>query len=221
VGATVSCNTCYLVGDHLGSTRLVVNESGSVVARHDYLPFGEEIAAGSAGRGVQWGAGNDSVNQKFTGKERDQETGLDFFGARYYGSALGRFTSPDPVTGTLVHVIDPQRWNMYAYVRNNPLAFTDPDGRDAIAVGFKTLAVHAGHAALISVHRDGSATFGSYGPRGGGIPVWVGQYVVQDLKTTVKFGAEVLRLSARWQCSLERLPTLRRWIQALSIWRTS
>jgi RHS repeat-associated protein len=115
---------------------------------------------------------------------------LDYFGARYYGSALGRFTSPDPLSGTPLHLIDPQRWNMYTYVRDNPLVYKDPDGRDAVAVGFKTLAVHAGHEALISVHRDGSATFGSYGPRGGGKPVWAGEYVVQTLKTQVKFDSD-------------------------------
>jgi RHS repeat-associated protein len=125
-----------------------------------------------------------------TGKERDAESGLDYFGARYYGSALGRMTSPDPHSGTMLHVINPQRWNMYAYAMNNPLSYVDPDGRDAIAVGFKTLAAGAGHAALISVRRDGSATFGSYGPRGGGKPVWPGQYVVQPLKTQVKFGSD-------------------------------
>ena len=63
----------------------------------------------------------------FTGKERDQETGLDYFEARYYGSALGRFTSPDPLGG---HLYDPQTLNKYAYVRNNPLSLTDPSGLD-------------------------------------------------------------------------------------------
>ena len=61
---------------------------------------------------------------KFSGKERDAETGLDFFEARYLSSAQGRFTSPDPVTGGPG---DPQSWNMYA--RNNPLLYTDPDGQ--------------------------------------------------------------------------------------------
>jgi RHS repeat-associated protein len=69
--------------------------------------------------------------RQFTGKERDAESGLDYFGARYYGSALGRWTSPDPVsTSGLAHMRDPQSWNAYSYVRNNPLEFTDPDGQD-------------------------------------------------------------------------------------------
>jgi RHS repeat-associated protein len=122
------CGTCYLSTDHLGSTRLVTGENGSVIARHDYLPFGEEIPSGYANRGADWAA-DDSVKQKFTGKERDTETGLDYFGARYYGSALGRFTSADD--GSDQEPGDPQSWNLYGYGRNNPLRFTDPDGHDA------------------------------------------------------------------------------------------
>lgn len=63
--------------------------------------------------------------REFTSKERDQETGLDFFEARYMSSAQGRFTSPDTLPGWRK---DPQSWNMYAYGRNNPLRYVDPDG---------------------------------------------------------------------------------------------
>ena len=63
-----------------------------------------------------------------TGKERDLETGLDYFGARYMSSAQGRFTSPDaPFADQKPE--DPQSWNLYGYVRNNPLRYTDPTGR--------------------------------------------------------------------------------------------
>lgn len=63
----------------------------------------------------------------YTGKERDQETGLDYFGTRYMSSAQGRFISPDsPFLDQ--HPTDPQSWNLYAYGRNNPLLFTDPTG---------------------------------------------------------------------------------------------
>jgi hypothetical protein len=84
------CTTCYLVWDQLGSTRLVTDQNGNVVARHDYLPFGEEIAGGTAGRNGPWGV-FDNVNQKFTGQVRDSETGQDFFSARYFTGTLGRF----------------------------------------------------------------------------------------------------------------------------------
>jgi RHS repeat-associated protein len=68
------------------------------------------------------------VDQKFTGKERDAESGLDYFGARYYGSALGRFTSPDPSKLSVLPAF-PQTWNRYSYVYNNPLALKDSDGK--------------------------------------------------------------------------------------------
>ena len=68
----------------------------------------------------------------FTGKERDAETGLDYFGARYFSSAQGRFTSPDwsanPQPVPYANLRDPQTLNLYAYVRNNPLSRNDPDG---------------------------------------------------------------------------------------------
>jgi len=64
---------------------------------------------------------------KFTGKERDSESGLDYMDARYYGSTMGRFMSPDPLGG---HTEDPQTLNRYAYARNNPLVYTDTTGLD-------------------------------------------------------------------------------------------
>jgi RHS repeat-associated protein len=71
-----------------------------------------------------------AVYQKFTAKERDAETGLDYFIARCYSSAGGRFTSPDDFTRDS-HVADPQSWNKYAYVRNNPLRYVDRNGEKA------------------------------------------------------------------------------------------
>jgi RHS repeat-associated protein len=67
------------------------------------------------------------LRQRFTGKERDAETGLDYFGERYFISAQGRWTNPDrPLMDQ--HAIDPQSWNLYTYVRNNPLRYIDPTG---------------------------------------------------------------------------------------------
>jgi RHS repeat-associated protein len=125
------CTTCFVTSDHLGSTRLVTSQTGTAVGRHDYFPFGDEIPNGIDGRTSLWGAA-DTVVQKFTGKERDQETGLDYFGARYYGSALGRFTSPDwsaaPVPVPYAKLNNPQSLNLYTYVLNNPLSANDPTG---------------------------------------------------------------------------------------------
>ena len=133
--------TRYLFVDHLGSTRLLMNATGTEMKTCDYLRFGKEI---STVRGLypQPGGPNDI---KFTSKERDAETGLDYFLARYYSSAQGRFTSPDEFKGGIVDaftgrdienntalpyadITDPQTLNKYAYVRNNPLRYTDPDG---------------------------------------------------------------------------------------------
>jgi len=126
--AKPSCATCYVSWDHLGSVRMLTDGSGNVVARQDYLPFGEEIPTGYAGRSssLLFGA-SDGVEQKFTGQIRDRETGMDFFPARYYASAVGRFLSPDPANAG-ADATDPQSWNAYAYVRNNPLALVDPLG---------------------------------------------------------------------------------------------
>jgi RHS repeat-associated protein len=69
-----------------------------------------------------------------TGKERDSESGNDYFGARYYASTMGRFLSPDPKLMTARHLTNPQKWNKYAYVINNPLMRFDPDGMDDYAL---------------------------------------------------------------------------------------
>jgi len=89
----------WLVPDHLGTPRMIADKTGSLsgIKRHDYLPFGEEFQAGTGGRTVGQGYTADNIRQKFTDKERDNETSFDFFGARYYGATLGRFTSIDPL----------------------------------------------------------------------------------------------------------------------------
>jgi len=121
--------TSYFTTDHLGSTRLVTDGGGAVKARYDYLPFGEELGATIGARTVRMGySAADSTKQKFTQKERDSESGLDYFLARYYSSAQGRFTSPDkPIADQQAG--DPQSWNLYPYVRNDPLKYVDPQGR--------------------------------------------------------------------------------------------
>ena len=127
VASPAPCTTCYLSQDHLGSTRLELDGSGTAIGCHDFKPFGEEIEAGVDGRTrTCWAATETTL--KFTGKERDAETGLDYFGARDFSGAQGRFTSPDPIHIMPQKLVDPQQWNMYAYGRNNPLRFVDPTG---------------------------------------------------------------------------------------------
>jgi RHS repeat-associated protein len=133
------CTTSYLAQDHLGSTRALWDDTG-VKARFDYLPFGEAIPGDRNGRAALTCAagvtncynGPGSLTQKFTGKERDAETGLDYFGTRYFSALGGRFTSPDlPFADQLA--IEPQSWNLYAYVRGKPLQYRDRDGKNAVA----------------------------------------------------------------------------------------
>jgi RHS repeat-associated protein len=124
----------WLVSDHLGTPRMTVDATGSLlgVTRHDYLPFGEEISAGTGGRTTGQGYAADNVRQQFTGKERDAETNLDYFVARYYSPTQGRFTGFDPGP---FNVADPQSWNRYSYVQNNPLKFIDPNGEELFLTG--------------------------------------------------------------------------------------
>src|SRR5205807_4794685 len=90
------------------------------------------MASMQGGRTTAQGYGmHDGVRQQFTSKERDNETGLDYFGARYYSSAQGRFTSVDPENAG-ADPSDPQSWNGYAYARNNPLKYTDPNGQEYV-----------------------------------------------------------------------------------------
>jgi len=116
-----SGNISYYFADHLGTSRVVTNSVGTVLDDSDFYPFGVE-------RAVLSSSGN---AYKFTGKERDSESALDNFGARYYMSSLGRFLRPDDPNADQ-DSSDPGSWNLYTYVRNNPLRFTDADGRACV-----------------------------------------------------------------------------------------
>ncbi len=124
--------TFYRTEDHLGSTRAVTKQDKSVVECRDFFPFGERIGSGLNGRSADcYGAAGGAVKQQFTGQERDAESSLDYFGARYYSARLGRFIGPDePLVDQFASA--PQSWNLYSYVRNNPLRFLDPTGRKCV-----------------------------------------------------------------------------------------
>jgi RHS repeat-associated protein len=130
-GGSTEAERRYVTVDHLGSTR-VVTDAGQGAKYYDYYPFGEEIGIGLGGRTEALGytASGDWVNPKFTGQYRDYESGLrlDYFGARYFGGALGRFTSADQPFYDQ-YQSNPQSWNLYSYTRNNPLLYVDPEGR--------------------------------------------------------------------------------------------
>jgi RHS repeat-associated protein len=127
--APTSGGTFYRTTDHLGSTRLVTKQDKSDADCYDFAPFGEEIpnTLGSRSSNACFAASFDG-RHRFTGKERDDESDLDYFLARYYSGPMGRFTSADePFVDQ--HAENPQSWNLYQYGYNNPLANVDIDGR--------------------------------------------------------------------------------------------
>ncbi len=109
----------YYVKDHLGSIRVTVDQAGIMVGYNDYDAWGVQMET----RCGNYGSANDKY--KFTGKERDGETGLDYFGARYYDARIGLFRSVDPHTSRYPNL------GPYTYCGNNPIAFMDPSGKDS------------------------------------------------------------------------------------------
>ena len=119
--------------DHLGTPRLITADSGQMVSYHDYYPFGDEHSpVGQEGPGVD---GFDREEpMKFTGHERDYAGGMggedghavDYMHARFYSPSVGRFLRVDPVLG---RIGNPQSWNRFSYVSNNPMNRSDPTGR--------------------------------------------------------------------------------------------
>ena len=130
---TVPANTnaniaaTYYLGDQVGTTQMETAGNGVPVWQGEFSPFGQELDNQTT-----------ENNYKFTGKERDTESGLDYFGARYYASNMGRFMSPDwsakiePVPYSKLD--NPQSFNLYAYVGNNPLSNADTDGHACISL---------------------------------------------------------------------------------------
>jgi RHS repeat-associated protein len=114
--------TTYYHGDQLGSARMLTAGGGWAVWSEGYTPYGQQIYTPQVSPPNYY---------KFTGKERDSESGNDYFGARYYASSMGRFMSPDQpfYSGQLDN---PQDLNLYSYVHNNPLSKTDPDGHNVL-----------------------------------------------------------------------------------------
>jgi RHS repeat-associated protein len=136
--ASTSMGTAYPFTDMLGSVRVVTKDDETVSECYDYLPFGRMLYSGKNGRSSCYPSNPDqqitsALPQKFTGKERDAETGLDYLGFRYYSGAQGRWTSPDQPFADQ-HLEDPQSWNLYGYVRNRPLNMIDTDGRQGALI---------------------------------------------------------------------------------------
>ncbi|MEZ5308160.1 MAG: RHS repeat-associated core domain-containing protein [Pyrinomonadaceae bacterium] len=125
--------TKYVATDMLGSVRAVTNQNGEIVSRRDFLPFGKELPNSSTPghsnslRTSAAGYGADNIRQKFTGYQKDEETGLDFAEARMYENRHGRFTAVDPLLASGLST-NPQSFNRFAYVLSNPINYADNDG---------------------------------------------------------------------------------------------
>jgi RHS repeat-associated protein len=121
-GATGTAGVFYYFSDHLKTASVITDSAGVIKAESDYYPWGGELQF----------VNNDSNDYKFTGKKRDTETGLDYFGARYYSNGLGRWISADwsatAVPVPYADILDPQSLNLYTYVRNMPTTRADADG---------------------------------------------------------------------------------------------
>lgn len=108
----------YQFGNHLGSAMLELNDQAQIISYEEYTPYGSVSY-----QAVQNDVEVPQKRYRYTGKERDEETGFYYYGSRYYAPWLGRWTSPDRagfVDGT----------NLYWYVRNNPVRFVDPNGQE-------------------------------------------------------------------------------------------
>jgi len=183
VAAPQSPKVSYTTADHLGSPRILTDQNGATISRRDFMPYGEEITRSAYGQ--------DSVREKFATYERDGETDLDYAQARMYAKTHGRFTGPDPFNivletrsaldakeasdGFMKYLLMPTKWNRYAYVLNNPIALVDPHGLDALIVVFIDYKIavgsggksgrvpYLGHAGIVLIDEDGTATYFEYG----------------------------------------------------------
>jgi len=125
-----NASTKYLTEDHLGSPRVISDQSGAVLSRRDFMPFGEDLKDGIGARSNSNKYGiDDKVREGFTGYEKDKETGLDFAEARMYENRHGRFTAVDPLLAS-GKSSNPQTFNRYIYAGNNPVLFVDTTGED-------------------------------------------------------------------------------------------
>ena len=128
--STAEANTYYYHSDHLGSAQLITDNEGKEYERIEYTPYGEYWIEKRAPE-------NKTLPFKFTGKERDEETGLYYYGARYLDPRTSRWLSTDPALGEYMAgskagaggIYNQVNFNLYHYAGNNPVKYTDPDGK--------------------------------------------------------------------------------------------
>lgn len=146
----------FYQNDHLGSTALLTNASGSAVENTTYDPWGQVLTGGAQSK------------YQYTGQQKDQETPLNYYNARYYDPQIQHFTQPDDI---YPNMYNPQTLNRYAYTQNNPLRYTDPSGHciedfcimESILLGTFIMAninyfVAIGHQMVSSIQQNHSFT---------------------------------------------------------------
>jgi RHS repeat-associated protein len=190
-----SSTTYFNHADWLGTERARTSVFGSLYETCTSLPFGDSLSC----------SGSDPSPMHFTAKERDFESGLDNFGARYDSSSMGRFMSPDNLVG-VEEEASPQSLNLYSYVQDNPTNAVDPDGHDCVFVDGSSVKVARGTcdgikngqyvAGTIDVHsgtyNSATGTVGfSYTPYAGGLGSGVisGVYPTSGVSDADRFSA--------------------------------
>ncbi len=151
--------TVFHLSDEVGSLVNTIDQTGAAIETCAASPFGESLNCSPS---------VDYTENHFTDKKRDQESGLDYFGARFYSSTESRFTSPDwsevPDSIPYADMDNPQSFNLYSYVRNNPLSNADPDGHDCVVQSrvddnHETVSTSAGNCDGVKLGSGQSATY--------------------------------------------------------------
>lgn len=211
-GATINAITRYIHPDHLGSTNVLTNASGTPVQTLDYYPYG----------GIRVSSSTSTANsaRKYIGQFYDQNSGLDYLNARYYESSRGQFISQDPVFWEIGLTPDgkkalanPQFVNSYAYSSDNPITTKDPNGRAAISYSLLSGSTEGGFGGGAAVSFNVSLTFvtgpdgglaltGSYGGFGGGGQKTVGYPSTASISGSPNNGPFVLGSWAGGGCAV-------------------
>lgn len=149
----------FELADPLGTKRLQANALGQIDNSWTSLPFGNDL------NNPPTYSTPDATEHHFTGKERDSESGNDYFGKRYYASSMGRWMSPDRINVTEDRMMNPANTlNKYAYGANNPLKYVDPDGQD-ITIYYEAGNPFPGHTMLLAYNQQtGDSATRSFGP---------------------------------------------------------
>jgi RHS repeat-associated protein len=159
----------YFHNDLSGNPVAASDSTGQIIWRESYRPYGERLKNEAASQ---------TNSQWYTGHRQDADTGLVYMGARHYDPLIGRFLSIDPAGFS---ESNPHSFNRYAYANNNPMKYTDPDGRDAVGIVYKGYQVDTGfgfklrlgHGGVLLIDNDNGRTkyyeYGRYDPNGKGI----------------------------------------------------